>query len=72
MDKTLLKDKPEFKERIENNPSLRSKVLDLIEYDQEPLEDIGEDVLRCSYFDNVADEIMKLFTEFINENYTQK
>lgn len=65
---TLLKDKPEFKERIENNVHLRQDVENIInridcEYD-------GQTVNIPTHEVNWAtDKIINLFTTFINQNY---
>lgn len=72
MDKTLLKDKPEFKERIEGNMLLRLKITQAIENEKEFSDEHDQMVLRECYFDNAADSIMDIVTTFINENYSQK
>lgn len=47
----LLKDKPEFKERIENNVHIKQDVYEIVQ-DTE-----------------ITNQIIELFTQFINQNY---
>ncbi len=59
---TLLKDMPEHMERIEGNYSLKQDIVNVIAM----YGDIDDDA------ELIADELLPIITEFVNQNYEWK
>lgn len=76
--KTLLKDLPEFAERIENNYVLQDKIKDcLIENEQTLFEDNSEnanslEAVSADDYNVVCELILKELADFVNQNYEWK
>lgn len=70
--KTLLKDMPEFAERIENNVLLKSDINDILSDHSDYYESLSSNVIDTDDFRVVSDAIIDKLTDFINQNYTFK
>jgi hypothetical protein len=68
---TLLKDLPQFKERIENAFALKAAITDEI-MAAEITEDSDSCYVDCPDARVVMEEIMVLVIEFVNENHNPK
>ena len=68
--KTLLKDLPEFAERIENNMPLQAEIKEVLDDLSDYSESRGKYVIDADDFDNAAEQIQAKLTDFINQNYT--
>ncbi len=70
--KTLLKDLPEHKERIEGNYSLVNDITRVLKDNSEYSYTMECNVIKAEYFESNAQEIVEKVINFINENYEWK
>lgn len=76
--KTLLKDLPEFAERMENNYILQDKIKDcFIENEQRLFDDNSEsadeiNAVHSEDYNTTCELILKELTDFVNQNYEWK
>lgn len=70
--KTLLKDMPEFAERIEGNMPLESEIKSILEYNSDWSDSSQCMILKDFEFLGTSTEIIQKLTDFVNQNYTWK